>query len=173
MGFLKNDYENWKCDDIINWFQQIENGKFAKYEQLKEAIKTHNIGYNKLLQMNDLTLLILGIKDENDRSLIINHVKEIGMVSSNENVHENEILKLKQQTLLQKEEILALKLQTKNKEKVPNKTSPQKSFSAPVLKASSSQKKLNALKNGKDNKKSMKKQRAKRYNEEFPDSIEK
>ena len=74
------NYHNWTFEDVINWLNTIENAKFEddiKYKKIKDGIKEYNINYKALSNINDLTLKMLGIDDENDRKLIIREVNKI------------------------------------------------------------------------------------------------
>ena len=139
-----NNYKSWTVDDIINWFNAIENGKFndtenkEKYIKMKDGIRQFNIDYAALFMVNQLTLKLLGIDDENDRKLILNEIKKIIGMSNNDKLkqQEMEIVRLKQQLFLQKEEIAMLKEQQRTR--IKPKAINTKSKSIKGLKASKS-----------------------------------
>ena len=48
-----------------------------KYDKLRQVIKKYNIGSNNLHQINDLTLQMLDINDENNRKEVLNEIKNM------------------------------------------------------------------------------------------------
>lgn len=66
--------------NIINQFNQ----RFAdhKYDKLRQIIKEHHINCYQLNQINDLTLKILDINDENDRKQLLNGIKNLSNCKS-------------------------------------------------------------------------------------------
>lgn len=72
-------FYDWNSFSILKWLNTIENGKFISFEYLniKQAIKHSNMNGKEMLDLNDLTLRLLKMDEENDRQLILENIQQL------------------------------------------------------------------------------------------------
>merc|ERR1719242_1930850 len=74
------DVAKWDTPSVVQWFNTIEHGRFAKdeeYQQLRETLEKWSVKGSDLLQITHVWLKMLGVGDENDRNLILENIQEI------------------------------------------------------------------------------------------------
>eukprot|EP01084_Bolivina_argentea_P248273 415261_1 len=76
---LKKCVNEWNCYEIMYWLNRVDNCKLndIKYKCLKQQIKIGNIKGCELANINDTTLKLVGIKDINDRKLILKYIIDL------------------------------------------------------------------------------------------------
>eukprot|EP01084_Bolivina_argentea_P137680 242480_1 len=81
---FENEWKYWNKQQIIYWIKNIENCKFNNKKYLKFI---NEIEKNKLIRcgndigyFNNLSLFLLGVKNENDRNVIENNVNRLKMI---------------------------------------------------------------------------------------------
>ena len=74
-------YREWNIDDVGNWIDSIENGKFSEYtETMTNAMKEHNLMAADIKKLNPLALKLMDVAadDETIRNELSEHCKNIG-----------------------------------------------------------------------------------------------
>eukprot|EP01084_Bolivina_argentea_P313361 542660_1 len=84
----------WNYYSIIYWLNRVNNGQFKglKYINLREHIVIGKVRGCQLCQINDVTLQMIGIYDQNDIELILSSINELISDDSYNNLMANMLL---------------------------------------------------------------------------------
>lgn len=77
-------WQYWQTNDVTTWLTKVEDEKFAKYSQKFQNIANIGITGNRLPQVNDAFLQLLGISDRNDRETIALHIRRLVKLTSDD-----------------------------------------------------------------------------------------
>ena len=102
IGDLRNDreikkrdpeyYQDWSIEDVGNWIDTIENGKFSDYsQQLKDGMQKHGLTAADIKDINQLGLKLLGVANYNqeERKYLAQYLQNIEN-KQDKNVHYEE-----------------------------------------------------------------------------------
>eukprot|EP01084_Bolivina_argentea_P128760 227529_1 len=83
-------YKLWNTKDIIEWLEYMDNRIILNNNIIKQFETANITGYN-LLNINDLSLKLMGIEDINIRQLIVAYINQLLEKYNNDIKHNNNI----------------------------------------------------------------------------------
>eukprot|EP01084_Bolivina_argentea_P240516 404041_1 len=83
-------YQVWDFKDIVEWITQLENGRFAKYEEiLLNSMKEEEIDGCCLSDLNENDMFRMGVKSFRDKKAIIKNIQSL-IFKSDKNTKAND-----------------------------------------------------------------------------------